>query len=668
MRVYIYSLFVHIAVCAAVRENAQGIESFFGEDETYWGRILGNASTSMSLPSPTPAPTEVPDFGPNVIVFSPDMPTSEIQTTFDDIWEKQRNDEMGTNRYGLYFMPGVYGSEEEPLQIKVGYYTEVAGLGATPEDVEIIGKVEVYNRCFEPDPYNKGIFIPSDDTDGLCFALNNFWRSLSNLAVTINSKGQEECRMAANFWAVSQASSTRRVDFRGGDVTLMDFCSNPAFASGGFIADSRAGVITNGSQQQWITRNTKLEEWSNAVWNQFFAGVVGAPDDSTTYPDPPYTTLEKTPLSREKPFLFLDENGKYNVRVPSAQTDSNGISWADGTLTPGKTISITDFFIVDPSNSVDEINSQLGEGKHLIFTPGVYDIGESIHVKNAETVVLGMGQATLTAVDGAIPLKIADKPGIIIAGMTVDAGEEESPVLLQVGSKGDGDGRKSSDPGNPTTLHDVYFRIGGPHVGKTDIALEINSDNVLIDHTWVWRADHGVEGFDSNDGFEGDNERWVTNIGRKGVVVNGNDVTALGLFVEHFQEHNVIWNGEGGRVYFFQNELPYDPPSQADWTTPDGALGWSAYKVADSVKTHELWAGGVYCYNRNDPTIVTENGWEVPETPGVKLRNIMTKNLSGPGIVNHVVNGVGDTVDGEYSPDDTDQYEDPSYVVEYPEP
>jgi hypothetical protein len=661
---------VSIAVDARVGEEkgrANGI-GVVEEDEVYWERLLDD--TSMSLPAPTAAPTEAapPDFGSNVMIFSPDMPTSEIQTAFDTIWQQQRNDEMGTNRRSLLFLPGVYGTDEEPLQIKVGYYTEVAGLGTTPESVEIIGKVEVYNRCFEPDPYNEGKFIPTDDVENaLCFALNNFWRSLSNLSVTINNKGQDGCRAAANFWAVSQASSTRRVDFRGGDVSLMDFCSTPAFASGGFIADSRAGVITNGSQQQWITRNTELGEWSNAVWNQFFAGVSGAPDDAT-YPDPAYTTLEKTPLSREKAFLYIDDNGEYNVRVPFAQRDSSGITWADGKLTPGKTLPIiSEFFIAEPSDSVDEINRQLAQGKHLIFTPGVYNIGKSINIVNADTVVLGMGQATLTAIDGAIPLTLADQPGIIISGMTIDAGDVESPVLLQVGTKDSGALARSSDPNNPTTLHDVYFRIGGPHIGKTDIALEINSDNVLIDHTWVWRADHGVEGFDTNDGFEGDNERWIKVIGRNGVVVNGNDVTAIGLFVEHFQEHNVIWNGERGRVYFFQNELPYDPPSQADWTTPDGTLGWSAYKINDSVTTHELWAGGVYCYNRNDPTIVTENGWEVPETPGVRLRNIMTKNLSGPGVINHVVNGVGDTVDGEFPPEDPDQYEDPSYVVEYPE-
>ena len=196
----------------------------------------------------------------------------------------------------------------------------------------------------------------------------------------------------------------------------------------------------------------------------------------------------------------------------------------------------------------------------------------------------------------------------------------------------------------------MYFRIGGPHIGKADVTLEVNSDNVLIDHTWVWRADHGVEGFPTIDSearpTSATPTRWATNIGRNGLIVNGDNVTATGLFVEHFQEYNTIWNGENGRVLLYQNELPYDPPTQADWTQPDGTLGWAGYKVADDVKSHQLWGGGVYVFNRNDPTIVTENGYEVPDTPGVVLTHVMTKNLSGPGTINAVVNGFGDKVDG----------------------
>ena len=164
-----------------------------------------------------------------------------------------------------------------------------------------------------------------------------------------------------------------------------------------------------------------------------------------------------------------------------------------------------------------------------------------------------------------------------------------------------------------------------------------------MDHTWVWRADHGVEDFDTEDGFLGDNERWRTNTGRTGVVVHGDDVTATGLFVEHFQQHNTVWNGERGRVVLYQNELPYDPPTQADWTAADGTPGWAAYKVGDEVTDHHLWGGGVYVYNRNNPDIVTANGYEVPIRDGVRLTHVMTKNLSGPGTIQHVVNGVGAT-------------------------
>lgn len=614
------------------------------------------ATTATAAPAPTPSPTS-PDLGPGTVVFDPSMPTSEIQARVDAIHAQQVSDEMGPNRYALMFEPGVYGTDADPLQIQVGYYTEVIGLGASPGDVTINGAVEVYNQCFD-DPSNPE-FVG-------CFALNNFWRGISNLTIDVNAAGKGGCEASANFWAVSQAVSMRRVDVQGGGLTLMDYCTGPSFASGGFIADSRAGSITNGSQQQWFTRNSEVGAWSNAVWNQVFTGVVGAPDDSD-YPTTPYTTLDTTPVSREKPFLFVDDQGVYQVRVPSAQTGTRGVTWADG-MTAGRTIPLSDFVVAEPGDSVQQINRQLARGRHLLLTPGVYDVATSIAVRRADTVVLGVGLATLTAVDGAVPLTIADVPGVVVAGVTIDAGLQESPALLRVGRKNGASGAYTSSASNPTTLSDVYFRVGGPHVGKTDVALEVNSDDVLIDHTWVWRADHGIEGFDRTDGTFGDNERWRTNIGRTGVVVNGDRVTATGFFVEHFQEHNVVWNGEDGFVVFFQNELPYDPPTQADWTADDGTLGWAAYKVADDVKRHTLWGGGVYAFNRNNPSIVTQNGYEVPETPGVVLNHIMTKNLSGPGIIDSIVNGVGDRVDGIPPAGDPDAYEDPAYLVRYPAP
>jgi hypothetical protein len=576
-------------------------------------------------------------FGPNVLIFDPGMPAGQIQAAVDTVYAQQVDAEMGPNRYALLFKPGVYGTAGEPLQLKVGYYTEVAGLGASPTDVVINGKIEVYNRCLDGSGTSN------------CHALVNFWRTLSNLSLQINSLGQDGCRASANFWAVSQASSMRRLNISGANLSLMDYCTaGPQFASGGFIADSSLPFVINGSQQQWLIRNSRIAGWSNAVWNQVFAGVDGAPPDAT-FPSPPYTTLPTTPVSREKPYLFVTGDGEYSVRVPSAQTNTRGTTWATG-MTPGRTIPLRDFFIATPSDSVQTINNRLARGLNLLLTPGVYDVGKSIAVKRADTVVLGLGHATLTAVAGAVPLTVADVPGVVVAGVTIDAGPVKSPVLLQVGKKNGNSSPKKNDPSNPTTLSDVYFRVGGPHLGSADIALEINRDNVLIDHTWVWRADHGVEGLSDTD-------RWNTNIGRNGVVVNGDNVSATGLFVEHFQEYNTVWNGENGRTILYQNELPYDPPTQADWMH-DGVEGWAGYKVADRVGSHRLDGGGVYVFNRNNPAIHTENGFEVPQRPGVRLHHVMTVNL-GAGTIDHVVNGVG-------GPADVSRIGSPVYVVDYP--
>ncbi|GAA2615600.1 adenylyl cyclase [Paractinoplanes durhamensis] len=591
-------------------------------------------TAAHATPSAKPVPT--PAFGSNVTIFDPSMPVEQIQAKLDATWTKQVDNEMGTDRYAFYFKPGTYGTDTKPLQFKVGYYTEIAGLGASPNDVVINGKVEVYNRC------------TADGGTSNCLALVNFWRTLSNLSIKVNNFGQTDgCKATTNFWAVSQAVSLRRVNVNG-PFSLMDYCGpGPQYASGGFIADSQFGDVTNGSQQQWLTRNSKVGNWSNAVWNQVFAGVEGAPSEDS-FPGTPYTTLAKTPVSREKPYLFVDPNGKWNVRVPSAQKNSSGVSWGAG-LTPGRTIPLSDFYIAKPSDPTWLINANLLLGKNLFLSPGVYNIDQSLNVLWPNQVVLGSGHATLTAVNGATPLKVADVPGAIVAGVTIDAGLKESKTLLQVGSKR---GLGFSSAANPTTLSDVYFRVGGPHVGKTDTALEVNSDNVLIDHTWVWRADHGVEGFT-------DTQRWNTNTGRYGAVINGDNVTATGLFVEHFQKYNTVWNGDKGTTVLYQNELPYDPPTQADWM--NGTVeGYAGYKVGDKVKTHNLYGAGVYVFNQNNPSIHTENGFEVPNRPGVKLHHIMTVNLSA-GTIDHVVNGVG-------GPADTSVIGVPVFVTDYPTP
>jgi hypothetical protein len=570
------------------------------------------------------AAASAPNLGPNVIIFDPSMPTSQIQATVDAIANQQVPNQFGMERYALLFKPGTYGSAATPLNFQVGYYTAVAGLGLSPNDVVINGTVDVYNQCF----------------GGSCIALNNFWRSLSNLTINVTGKGG--CQYG-EFWAVSQAAPMRRVHVNG-FATLMDYCTGPSFASGGFIADSQfsGSTVVNGSQQQWLVRNSDLDGWTNGVWNQVFSGVAGAPAEcfpAQASCGGPYTTLAASPVTREAPYLYVDSDGHYNVFVPSAQRNSAGTTWAGG-ATPGSSIPIEQFFIVRPTDNVQSINNALARGLNLIFTPGVYAVDQSIKVKRADTVVLGLGMATLVPQNGVVPMTVADVPGVKISGLIFDAGPVNSPVLLQVGTQRawNGQARNNnnwSDPADPTLLADVFLRIGGAAAGKATVALVVNSDNVILDDIWSWRADHG------NVGTVG----WTLNTADTGLIVNGDDVTAYGLFVEHYQKYETIWNGNGGTVIFFQNEMPYDPPSQAAWSQPNGSLGFPALKVADPVKTFKGYGMGSYSFFNQGVDIYADNAFEVPTTlPAGSLHSLLTIFLDpsvGKGGILNVINNIG---------------------------
>jgi len=554
-----------------------------------------------------------PDFGPNVMIFDPSMPTSQIQMAVDAIANQQISNQFGTQRYALLFMPGTYGTAGTPLNFQVGYYTAVAGLGFSPNDVVINGSIDVYNQC---------------DSSG-CVALVNFWRSLSNLNINVTNP-TFGCK-TGEFWAVSQAAPMRRVHING-LTTLMDYCTSPSFASGGFIADSEfdGSTVINGSQQQWLVRNSNLDGWSNGVWNQVFSGVVGAPPQNfppNATNKNPYTTLATSPVTREAPYLYVDAHGHYRIFVPSVQRNSVGTSWGRGSIA-GSSISIDDFFVAKPTDSVQKINSALAQGQNLLFTPGIYNLDRTIKVKRPDTVVLGLGFPTLVPSNGVVAMSVADVPGVKLSGLLFDAGPLNSPVLLQVGTRH----AHKSDPNDPTLLSDVFFRIGGATAGKATISLVVNSDNVILDDIWAWRADHGT------------GVGWTDNTADTGVIVNGDNVTAYGLFVEHYQKYEVVWNGNGGTEIFFQNEMPYDPPSQAAWTEAPGVDGWAAFKVANNVTSFKGYGMGSYSFFNQGVPIFAANAFEVPATlPPSSLNDLLTifLNSSASGGILNVINGTG---------------------------
>jgi hypothetical protein len=595
--------------------------------------VAGSVVVTAGSSVPALASPGGPSLGPNVYIFNPTMPQSQIQATVDRVAAQQVSNEFGTQRYALLFEPGTYGSSKNPLNFQVGYYTAVAGLGLSPNDVVVNGSVYVRNQCF---------------SDG-CTALVNFWRSLSNLTINVTTPNFN-CYYG-EFWPVSQAAPMRRVHVNG-YMSLMDYCTGPSYASGGFIADSQfEGGITSGSQQQWITRNSKLEGWSNGVWNQVFSGVIGAPAQcfpAIPKPDPnacgPYTTLARSPVTREAPYLYLDSAGNYNVFVPSVQYNTAGTTWASG-QTPGSSIPIGNFFIARPADSAAAINKALRRGKNLILTPGIYQLDRSLQVTRADTVVLGLGFPTLIPTDGNVAMSVADVKGVMLSGMMFQAGPENSPVLLRVGNhhgensdssgqnEGQNEGQNNSNAADPTALHDVFFRIGGAAPGKATTSLVVNSSNVILDDVWAWRADHG------------NGVGWTNNTADTGVVVNGDNVTAYGLFVEHYQKYEVIWNGNHGTDVFFQNEMPYDVPSQAGWMEAPGVDGYAAFKVAPKVTSFTGHGMGSYSFFNQGLNIYAAHAFEVPATlsPG-SLHDLLTVFLDakhGKGGILNVVNDTG---------------------------
>jgi hypothetical protein len=445
----------------------------------------------------------------------------------------------------------------------------------------------------------------------------NFWRGVENLSVTPTQDQN------INVWAVSQATELRRVHVKG-DLNLWD----GGWSSGGFIADCKIdGQINSGSQQQWFSRNAEWGNWKGANWNMVFVGIVNPP--SGRWPDPPYTVIEQTPVIREKPYVFVDEAGRYFVMVPSLSAKSTqGTTWSSG-QTSGMAIPIDQFHLAHPeSDTALSINAALDSGKNVLLTPGIYHLENCIRIQRPGAIMLGLGYPTLQVENGTSALVISDVDGVKAGGILLEAGATNSETLLQVGEPGS----RTSHGADPVFLWDIFCRVGGAQAGKATCMVTINSHDVVGDNFWLWRADHGR------------GVGWNSNPNKHGLIVNGDNVTAYGLFVEHTQEYQTVWNGNGGRVYFYQSEMPYDPPSQEAWKHGE-VNGYASYKVADSVTTHEAWGLGVYCVFHAAP-VVAENAIETPTAPGVKMHHMVTIRLSGrPNSgIKHVINGAGDAV------------------------
>lgn len=571
-----------------------------------------------------PISYEIQTFGLNTNIFEPTDSTSEIQSCINNIYKKTEAGQFISDRYALMFAPGNYSKD---INVEVGFYTQVAGLGISPENT-VIGNINCKAEWMKGKKYDGSV-----NYNALC----NFWRSVENLTTTASS----------TMWAVSQATSMRRMNIKGS----LDLHHQGGYASGGFLADTKVAGrkytytdqktgkqldgeagISGGSQQQWISRNTEMNRWDGSVWNYVFVGCsVASLYDKTNISNGPngewpylsYTKVSETPECQEKPFLMKNDDGKYGVYVPAVRKNSTGVSWANGN--EGEFIDLDRFYVAKPSDSATKINDELKTGKNLILTPGIYNLSQAINITNENTIVLGLGYATLKPVNGNQCMTVSNVGGVKIAGVLFDAGAKKSSALLTVGTSGD----KTSHKDNPILLSDTFYRVGGAdsNPGKVTTCVVINSSDVIGDNFWVWRADHGA------------GVGWNKNTADTGVIINGDNVTTYGLMVEHFQKYQTIWNGNGGKCYMYQSELPYDITSQNVWNAK-GSYGYTDYKVSSNVKTHEAYGIGIYsCYQA--ATCFLKSAVECPDTPGVKFTNVCTYSLSGNGGIDYAINKSG---------------------------
>lgn len=537
-------------------------------------------------------------FGENTIIFSPDDDADEVQSVIDRIYEQQRgatNGQFTDRRYALLFKQGDYAAT-----VYEGYYTTVAGLGMSPMNTAI-----------------RGFHVYADLTNNN--ATCNFWRSVEN--IQINSSNVQ--------WAVSQATSMRRV-YISGNLTLHQA---GGWSSGGFLSDSVIkGTVSSGSQQQWLSRNDEWGRWDGSNFNMVYVGVKGEIPDGI-WPSRRVTAIESTPSVREKPFLVQDERLGYGVFIPEMRENAVGVSW-DKDGSNGAFIPLSQFYVARADrDTAATLNVALECGKHILFTPGIYELDEPLNVQKEGTVIFGMGFATLRISDknSETLMRIADADGINISGLLFDAGKH-SETLLEVGEE-----KSSLDHSDdPICLSDLFFRVGGHSNESTYVhtSVVINSDDVIGDNFWVWRADHshGVG--------------WDLNVTVNGLTVNGDNVTFYGLLVEHYHEYQTLWNGENGTTYFYQSEIPYDPPEQSAYMSHNGTVnGYASYKVGDQVQNHTAYGLGIYSCP-NNPDIKVDNAIEAPANAGIYIKHAVTVLLDNDPCIQSVLNGFGNRTGG----------------------
>lgn len=562
-------------------------------------KLLGLAAFGCWASAQQPNPPVWPD---SVRVFSPEDDESVVREAVQSAFAQngghipRNHGEFSEARFAFLFKPGTYHTD-----VPVGYYTQVIGLGKMPADVVFDGPKGVY--CEEGDQTDHG------------GALTTFWRMAENF----HRKGNM-------LWAASQAAPVRRAVIDG-ELDLAQFVAavGMGYSSGGFLGNVQVtGKVNSGSQQQFCSRNSDVNKWPQGNWNMAFIGVVGAPPSHCgSRGGFPSVNVPNTPVIAEKPFISWDpSSGRYYLNKPGVNYGRSGVDWS-----PGEAIDFEKVYVATAADSAQKINSFLASGLHVVLSPGIYQIDETLELQYDGQVLLGLGLATLVSNNGVICVHVRSSVrGGRVAGLLLQAGSVQSPALLVWGD-GIAEGGSADDPG---FMHDIFARVGGTNDPKqvemrTNVMLHIAGNHVIGDNFWLWRADHCIAGQVAHE----------HNPVVHGLVVTGDYVTMYGLAVEHVLQDQVQWYGNYGQTYFFQSELPYDV------TQAFGDAGYVGYRVSDRVSSHDARGLGIYHFFR-DNHVTVKRGIAAPSWLLNTFESPMAVYLTGLGTMEHIINDYGD--------------------------
>lgn len=508
--------------------------------------------------------------------------------------------QFSQERYVFLFVPGTYYN----VNMLLNYYISYIGGGSTKDEV-----IFLQSTLIAPPSIN----FPK------LGGLDNFWRSAENFTIDSTNSNYPSKWVKYNEYfsdtvllSVSQAAPIRNVLLNNTSLYTFQISSKISYASvfcsGGFMSDitfnnNAKNKLNFGGQQQFYSRNiTSIDpnSISGGAWNTVFNNT--RPESSTNMTGHRVTNSGSINIPL-KPF--------YSISKDSIIDENNEIS---------------NFLICNTNTELTVINNALNDNKSIIFTPGYYLYSEPINITKSNTILLSMGMVTIENTTGSECLVINDNlNNVKIAGLIIQATDKSTQITNSLIKVGD----TIKNNSNKIYLYDIFIRVGGPYLkpnydNRVETMVIVNSNNVLLDNFWLWRADHT----DTIDQGLGTNNAVCNNA----LIVNGDNIKAYGLACEHTLEDIVIWNGNNGEVNFYQCELPYDVKEQWDY---------SGFQInGDNFTGYGM---GVYCFFAEKWQAATETFTNQAITitgSSYNLTNIFTvflDSVNGRGSINSVV-------------------------------